>query len=227
MKHISLSGAAVAVSLFALPGLALAAGTPNAANPDNNAATNNNTAANAPANPSDVATGAGGYTGTELPIHNNTGDNAGATKSMRPSQRNADLADNGTARAGKVIGTDVYNDQNQKIGSIDDVLIGKDNVWAVISTDKQKVVVPFKNFIFGDAKQVTHDKLVLPSTTQAKLDTMPKFDYDASTYANNNDHAPENGTGVLGNRAAPVAPVAPPAGTNTGTNQPNNAKTNG
>ena len=146
---------------------------------------------------------------------------------MRPSQRNADLADNGTARAGKVIGTDVYNDQNQKIGSIDDVLIGKDNVWAVISTDKQKVVVPFKNFIFGDAKQVTHDKPGPPDTTQAKLDTMPKFDYDASSYASKRRATPGNGTAQLGNRTAPGAPVAPPAGTNTGTNQPNNAKTNG
>ena len=226
MKHISLSGAAIAASLFALPGLALAATTPNPANADNNNAAATSTSA--PADQSMNATGAGGYSGTELPIHNNTGDNAGATASMHPSQRNADLADNGTARAGKVIGTDVYNDQNQKIGSIDEVLIGKDNgVWAVISTDKQKVAVPFKNFIFGDAKQVSHDKMVLPNMTQAQLDTMPKFEYNASNYAsNNNNNPPGNGNGVLGNRAAPGAPAAVPPG-NTNTNQANNAKTNG
>jgi rRNA processing protein Gar1 len=224
MKHLSLPGAAIAASLFALPGLALAATTPNPANTDNNNAADTNNSA--PANQSVTATGAGGYTGTELPIHNNTGDNAGATASMRPSQRNADLADNGTVRAGKVIGTDVYNDQNQKIGSVDDVLIGKDNrIWAVISTDKQKVAVPFKNFIFGDAKQVSHDKMVLPNMTQAKLDSMPKFDYDASNYASNNNRS-GNGNGVFGNRAAPGAPAAVPPG-NANTNQANNAKTNG
>ncbi len=225
MKHISLPGAAVAASLFALPGLAFAAATPNPANADNNNAAANNTSA--PAAQSMNATGAGGYSGTELPIRNNTGDNAGATASMRPSQRNADLADNGTVRAGKVIGTDVYNDQNQKIGSIDEVLIGKDNgIWAVISTDKQKVAVPFKNFIFGDAKQVTHDKMVLPNTTQAQLDTMPKFEYDATNYAGNKNNNNPPGNGVLGNRAAPGAPAAAPPG-NANTNQANNAKTNG
>jgi hypothetical protein len=87
----------------------------------------------------------------------------------------------------KVIGTTVYNEQNQKLGSVDEVLIGRNGVFAVISTDKQKVAVPFQVFVFGDSSKDGHDKMVLPNATQAQLNSMPPFYYDATSYANNNN----------------------------------------
>ncbi|HSU07093.1 MAG TPA: PRC-barrel domain-containing protein [Acetobacteraceae bacterium] len=221
MTRISLSGAAVTAMLLAAPGLALAANSGNNNNNDNNT-----TAATAYG-----SVGSGGYTGTAMPIPSNNGNNNnnnGNNGNKRPSQRNPTLADNGDARASKVIGTDVYNNQNQKIGSIDDVLIGRNGVWAVISTDKQKVAVPFQHFVFGDANRNGNDKLVLPGATQARLDSMPAFNYDATNYANNNNNNNTNngnGGGVFGNGANNNAGVFG-TGNNNNSNNNNNNKNN-
>ena len=79
--------------------------------------------------------GSGGYTGTLMPIRDNNANNTNNDTANR-RQRNPDLADNGDARTSKVVGTSVYNDQNQQVGSIDDLLIGRNGVWAVVSTGK-------------------------------------------------------------------------------------------
>ena len=44
-----------------------------------------------------------------------------------PSQRNTVLTDRGDVRASKLIGAAVYNDRDEKVGSVDDVIMGKDN----------------------------------------------------------------------------------------------------
>ncbi len=41
-----------------------------------------------------------------------------------PSQRNPLLADNGDVRISKLIGSTIYNKDDQKVGSVDDVLAG-------------------------------------------------------------------------------------------------------
>ena len=43
-----------------------------------------------------------------------------------PSARNAVMTDNGGMRASKIVGSSVYNDHNEKIGSVDDLVIGND-----------------------------------------------------------------------------------------------------
>ena len=40
-----------------------------------------------------------------------------------PSQRNALLTDGGNVRVGKMIGTAIYNKDDQKLGSVDDVTV--------------------------------------------------------------------------------------------------------
>jgi len=212
MRTLSLAGTAFAALLIASPGLALAAtGAANASNADHGVTTN------APvngANTGDNVTGhramtanaggyaeneTGGFTGTDMPIqangnHNNSSNNA---TNMRPSQRNPLLADNGTVRVGKLIGTDVYDSQNHEIGSVNGVLIGKNNqVWAVISHNDRKVTVPFEKLAFGDSHVNSHDKVVLPDITQAQLNSMPVFHYKATNYANGNGTG--NGTNYRG-----------------------------
>jgi sporulation protein YlmC with PRC-barrel domain len=44
-----------------------------------------------------------------------------------PSQRNTVLTDSGDVRASKLVGAAVYNDRDEKIGSVDDLVLGKDN----------------------------------------------------------------------------------------------------
>jgi ribosomal 30S subunit maturation factor RimM len=106
---------------------------------------NNNTADNAAYS----HIGQGGVTGTAMPIANkDDANNTTNSDITRPSQRNPLLADNGDVRLDKMSGTTVYNDQDQKLGSIDGVVAGRNGVWAIVSTDDQNrtVAVPLKDF---------------------------------------------------------------------------------
>jgi hypothetical protein len=180
MKTSSLLGTAFAALLIASPGLALA-GTTAGANSGTHA--NTTTATTAPY----AAIGNGGYDGTAMPIPSDNGNaDKDNTANMRPSQRNPMLADNGTVRAGKLIGTDIYSDHNQQLGSVDDVLIGRKGVWVVISDNNKQVAVPFQELKFGNSDVNGHDKAVLPNMTQAQLNQHPAFYYDATKYAKNN-----------------------------------------
>ena len=179
MKTSSLLGTAFAALLIASPGLALA---------DTAAGANSGTHANTTTAAPYAAIGNGGYDGTAMPIPSDNGNaNKNNTANMRPSQRNPLLADNGTVRAGKLIGTDIYSDHNQQLGSVDDVLIGRKGVWVVISDNNKQVAVPFQELKFGDSEVNGHDKVVLPNMTQAQLNERPAFYYDASKYANNDN----------------------------------------
>lgn len=86
--------------------------------------------------------------------------------------------DNGW-RASKVIGSAVYNDQNQKVGSVDDLIVTPSDkvVVAVISVGgflgigSKLVVVPFDQLHFGN------DKVTLAGATKDSLQAMPGFTY--------------------------------------------------
>ncbi len=100
-------------------------------------------------------------------------DTAGA-----PSQRNPLLADNGEVRMSKLIGTDVYDQQNQKVGSVDDVLMssgGQPDV--ILSTNDKMVQVPWNKLTFGDAKLNSHNKVILQGENQQALNQQPAFKY--------------------------------------------------
>ncbi|MEO8715107.1 MAG: PRC-barrel domain-containing protein [Acetobacteraceae bacterium] len=216
MNRIQLLGAVgLAASVMAAPAFAQNTATTTAANTPTPTAT---TAAATPQTPGIYAdVGQGGYMADQRYIQAGKGNNKTVIntndENSRPSQRNKDLADNGSARASKVIGTDVYNTNNQKLGSVDDILIGKDSkIFAVISTNQKKVAVPFDKLEFGDALNESNDKLVLPNETQAQLNTQLEFNYDASTYqawkanhnAANGVAATNNNVVVPANGAAPV-----------------------
>ena len=82
-------------------------------------------------------------------------------------------------RASKVIGTAVYNDQNTKIGSVDDLIL----------TDQDKVVVSIISvggFLGIGSKLVAvpydqlhrdNDKMILPGASKDALNAMPGFTY--------------------------------------------------
>ncbi len=102
-----------------------------------------------------------------------------------------------------MIGTAVYNSNNQKLGSVDDILIGTNGVFAVISTNNKQVAVKFGDLMFGNASNEGNDKIVMPQETQARLNTLPVFHYDVTSYqgvnANNfgsNNFGNGNGGGI-------------------------------
>jgi sporulation protein YlmC with PRC-barrel domain len=83
-------------------------------------------------------------------------------------------------RASKVVGASVYNDQNQSVGSIDDVLMSDSDhkaATAIISVGgflgmgAKLVSVPF------DQLKIENDKVVMPGATKASLEGMPEYRY--------------------------------------------------
>jgi sporulation protein YlmC with PRC-barrel domain len=80
-------------------------------------------------------------------------------------------------RASKLIKQDVYNDQNQKIGKIEDLVIAPDGTLSVAVIDvggfagigKHRVAIPVKQFT------QMHPKIVLPSATKEALKGLPEF----------------------------------------------------
>ena len=80
-------------------------------------------------------------------------------------------------RASKVVGSEVLNDANQKIGSIDDLLISTDgkDPYAVLSVGgflgmgTHLVVVPYASL------KVVDNKITLPGGTKETLGKLPEF----------------------------------------------------
>jgi sporulation protein YlmC with PRC-barrel domain len=86
-------------------------------------------------------------------------------------------------RASKVVGASVYNDQNQSIGSVDDVLMTDNDhkaATAVISVGgflgmgSKLVSVPF------DQLKIENDRIVMPGATKASLEGMPEYRYTSA-----------------------------------------------
>jgi sporulation protein YlmC with PRC-barrel domain len=115
------------------------------------------------------------------------------------------------ARASKVIGSTVYNEQNETVGSLDDILIARDNkqpVRAVISVGgflgigNKLVEVDYNRLRFDQ-----NNKVVLPNATKDDLTKMPGFTYRTAS----------NTTGVNPNATINTAPVVPLGQPTTGT----------
>ena len=79
----------------------------------------------------------------------------------------------------KVLGKAVYNDKNEKIGVVDDLIITRDKSvsFAIIGAggflgiDKHDVAIPVGQF------KEDKGKIVLPGATKDALKAMPKFQY--------------------------------------------------
>jgi ribosomal 30S subunit maturation factor RimM len=103
------------------------------------------------------------------------------TTAAAPSQRNPLLSDNGDVRMSKLIGTNVYNTQDQKLGSIDDVLMtstGQPDV--IMKVNGNLYQVPWSKLQFGNAKQNSDNKVIMPDTTQNAFANQPQFHYRAN-----------------------------------------------
>jgi sporulation protein YlmC with PRC-barrel domain len=78
-----------------------------------------------------------------------------------------------------LVGKTIVNDQNQKIGKIDDIIIAPDNSasFAIIGAGgflgvgKHDVAIPFNQF------KVQGNNFVLAGATKDNLKAMPKFEY--------------------------------------------------
>ena len=83
-------------------------------------------------------------------------------------------------RASKLLKASVYNDQGQKIGTIDDFIVSPDGALSVAVVDVggflaiggRRVAIPVKQFGHVDPK-----KIVLQGATKEALKALPEFKY--------------------------------------------------
>jgi hypothetical protein len=89
----------------------------------------------------------------------------------------------GGLRASKLIGSAVYNDQNEKIGSVDDLIVKDGNriVMAVVSVGgflgigNKLVAIPYDQLHLELNKDET--KVAMPGASKDRLTAMPTFTY--------------------------------------------------
>jgi hypothetical protein len=83
-------------------------------------------------------------------------------------------------RTSKLKGTNVTNDKNEKIGEIDDIVIGRDRalfailqVGGFLGLGERLVAVPYPSLQIDD----TGRKIVLPGASRDALRKLPEFKY--------------------------------------------------
>jgi sporulation protein YlmC with PRC-barrel domain len=118
------------------------------------------------------------------PATHDTAGNPTGNGYNAPSERNSALTDRGGVRASKVIGSSVYNDKDQKIGSVDDLVIGNDqtlhaviDVGGILGVGGRMVEVPYNKLQFGNVKGSSDNRVVLPGATKDALNAMPEYHF--------------------------------------------------
>ncbi len=87
-------------------------------------------------------------------------------------------------RATKVIGAAVYNENNQSIGEVDDIIIPREggapvavlSVGGFLGIGARLVAVPYERL-----RMNAQERLVLPGATKDSLTALPAFSYDSTT----------------------------------------------
>jgi hypothetical protein len=90
----------------------------------------------------------------------------------------------GGSRLSKLIGSSVYNDQNEKIGSLDDLILKDGNriamgilsVGGARGMGNKLVAVPFDQLHLETDKDQT--KITMPGANKEALKAMPTFTYN-------------------------------------------------
>ncbi|HTW27246.1 MAG TPA: PRC-barrel domain-containing protein [Acetobacteraceae bacterium] len=108
---------------------------------------------------------------------------APASPQGNPNLQVATVKLKGGWRASKVIGSAVYNDQNQEIGSVDDLIVGQQNriemaviqVGGFLGIGGKLVAVPYHDLQMVPTKDGR--RLMMPGATKDALKRMPAFTY--------------------------------------------------
>ena len=79
----------------------------------------------------------------------------------------------------QILGQSVYNDKNERVGSIDDIIIAGDkavsyaivNAGGFLAVTKHDVAIPVSQL------KLVNDKFILPGATKEALKASPVFEY--------------------------------------------------
>jgi PRC-barrel domain len=81
-------------------------------------------------------------------------------------------------RSGRLLGSNVVNDQNEKIGTITELVLGQDyalfavlEIGSFLGLDTHLVAVPIRALVFED----TGRRVMLPGATRKALRNFPEF----------------------------------------------------
>lgn len=103
---------------------------------------------------------------------------AGSTTLGVPATEITTLAHGWSAKK-QILGKPVYNDNNERVGEVDDIIIAPDKslsyaiigVGGFLGLGEHSVVIPINQFKGGDGKYV------LPGATKETLKALPTFNY--------------------------------------------------
>lgn len=108
-----------------------------------------------------------------------TADAVAGTETVGITVEESKIAALGWSAEKKILHKAVYNDNNKKIGVIDDIIVSpeKSVSYAVIGVggflgmDRHNVLVPFSHL------QTKGNKLILPGASKSALKALPEFKY--------------------------------------------------
>lgn len=97
-----------------------------------------------------------------------------------PSQRNPLLTDDGAVRISKLVGQTIFNKEDKKIGSVEDVIADQNGQLRVVinTNDDKKVAVPWNKLVFGDVQVNKDNTVLMPDETPERLSKQPAFSYE-------------------------------------------------
>ena len=86
---------------------------------------------------------------------------------------------NGWSAKRQILGQAVYNDQDEKVGSVDDIIVAGDksvsyaivNAGGFLQVNKYDIAVPVSSF------KLDGTRLMLPGATRDELKKVPRFEY--------------------------------------------------
>jgi len=112
---------------------------------------------------------------------------AASSKTLSVSQQELNLAEKGWSAKKDIIGKTVYNDNNEKIGDVNDVIFSRNNsasfvvigVGGFLGMGEHDVAVPLSRI------KHDNDKLILAGATKEALKKMPEFRYAKSERTDN------------------------------------------
>ncbi len=112
---------------------------------------------------------------------------AASSKTLSVSQQELNLAEKGWSAKKDIIGKTVYNDNNEKIGDVNDVIFSRNNsasfvvigVGGFLGMGEHDVAVPLSRI------KHDNDKLILAGATKEALKKMREFRYAKSERTDN------------------------------------------
>ena len=82
-------------------------------------------------------------------------------------------------RVSALLGSDVINDEDKKIGTLDDLVVADDDrvLFVVIQVGGHLVAIPYQSLVLDDTDDGL--RIILPGATRDALGKLPEFDYDS------------------------------------------------